>query len=105
MSSGARSPALMSMAHHQCLLYCVDQLLAVQLFNPPNNNSFRTVYNIVPQQNQTLRTCGLLPGWYGSTSQDLLTAFRCSNIQISFKASDSKDEAPQTDPVKIGSSS
>ncbi|KAL6032050.1 hypothetical protein STEG23_025203, partial [Scotinomys teguina] len=31
--------------------------------------------------------------------------FRCSNIQISFKASGSKDEASQTAPVKIGPSS
>ncbi|KAL6065347.1 hypothetical protein STEG23_005977 [Scotinomys teguina] len=31
--------------------------------------------------------------------------FRCVNIQISFKASGSKDEASQTAPVKIGPSS
>ncbi|KAL6071863.1 hypothetical protein STEG23_008820 [Scotinomys teguina] len=31
--------------------------------------------------------------------------FRCSNIQISFKATDSEDETSQTPPVKIGPSS
>ncbi|KAL6079804.1 hypothetical protein STEG23_035509, partial [Scotinomys teguina] len=52
-----------------------------------------------------MRTCGLLPGWYGSTSQDLLTALQMFQNPDQLQDNWLKDEASQTAPVKIGASS
>ncbi|KAL6082373.1 hypothetical protein STEG23_021528 [Scotinomys teguina] len=53
----------------------------------------------------TMRTCGLLPGWYGLTSQDLLTALQMFQNPDQLQDNWLKDEASQTAPVKIGASS
>ncbi|KAL6039368.1 hypothetical protein STEG23_029028, partial [Scotinomys teguina] len=52
-----------------------------------------------------MRTCGLLPGWYGLTSQDLLTALQMFQNPDQLQDNWLKDEASQTAPVKIGPSS
>ncbi|KAL6041405.1 hypothetical protein STEG23_026196, partial [Scotinomys teguina] len=54
---------------------------------------------------KTMRTCGLLPGWYGLTSQDLLTALQMFQNPDQLQDNWLKDEASQTAPVKIGASS
>ncbi|KAL6094185.1 hypothetical protein STEG23_005415 [Scotinomys teguina] len=53
----------------------------------------------------TMRTCGLLPGWYGLTSQDLLTALQMFQNPDQLQDNWLKDEASQTAPVKIEQSS
>ncbi|KAL6042398.1 hypothetical protein STEG23_017292 [Scotinomys teguina] len=52
-----------------------------------------------------MKTCGLLPGWYGLTSQDLLTALQMFQNPDQLQDNWLKDEASQTAPVKIGPSS
>ncbi|KAL6083826.1 hypothetical protein STEG23_027736 [Scotinomys teguina] len=52
-----------------------------------------------------MRTCGLLPGWYGLTSQDLLTTLQMFQNPDQLQDNWLKDEASQTAPVKIGASS
>ncbi|KAL6078871.1 hypothetical protein STEG23_020313 [Scotinomys teguina] len=52
-----------------------------------------------------MRTCGLFPGWYGLTSQDLLTALQMFQNPDQLQDNWLKDEASQTAPVKIGPSS
>ncbi|KAL6062609.1 hypothetical protein STEG23_004223, partial [Scotinomys teguina] len=51
---------------------------------------------------RTMRTCGLLPGWYGLTSQDLLTALQMFQNQDQLQDNWLKDDSPQTAPVRIG---
>ncbi|KAL6082943.1 hypothetical protein STEG23_026179 [Scotinomys teguina] len=55
--------------------------------------------------NNTMRTCGLLPAWYGLTSQDLLTALQMFQNPDQLQDNWLKDETSQTAPVKIGASS
>ncbi|KAL6092286.1 hypothetical protein STEG23_025964 [Scotinomys teguina] len=52
-----------------------------------------------------MKTCGLLPGWYGLTSQDLLTALQMFQNPDQLQDNWLKDEASQTAPVKIEQSS
>ncbi|KAL6082840.1 hypothetical protein STEG23_030392 [Scotinomys teguina] len=52
-----------------------------------------------------MRTCRLLPGWYGLTSQDLLTALQMFQNPDQLQDNWLKDEASQTAPVKTGPSS
>ncbi|KAL6041631.1 hypothetical protein STEG23_034762, partial [Scotinomys teguina] len=52
-----------------------------------------------------MRTCGLFPGWYGLTSQDLLTALQMFQNPDQLQDNWLKDEASQTAPVKTGPSS
>ncbi|KAL6035147.1 hypothetical protein STEG23_016853 [Scotinomys teguina] len=52
-----------------------------------------------------IKTCGLLPGWYGLPSQDLLTALQMFQNPDQLQDNLLKDEASQTAPVKIGPSS
>ncbi|KAL6089810.1 hypothetical protein STEG23_025758 [Scotinomys teguina] len=54
---------------------------------------------------EKMRNCGLLPGWYGLTSQDLLTALQMFQNPDQLQDNWLKDEASQTAPVKIGPSS
>ncbi|KAL6045670.1 hypothetical protein STEG23_015756 [Scotinomys teguina] len=54
---------------------------------------------------QKMRTCGLLPGWYGLTSQDLLTGPQMFQNPDQHQDNWLKDQASQTAPVKIGPSS
>ncbi|KAL6080685.1 hypothetical protein STEG23_008829 [Scotinomys teguina] len=57
------------------------------------------------RQYAKMRTCGLLPGWYGLTSQDLLTALLMFQNPDQLQDNWLKDEVSQTAPVKIGASS
>ncbi|KAL6031921.1 hypothetical protein STEG23_010147, partial [Scotinomys teguina] len=50
---------------------------------------------------EKMKTCGLLPGWYGLTSQDLLTALQMFQNPDQLQDNWLKDEASQTAPVKI----
>ncbi|KAL6067663.1 hypothetical protein STEG23_031467 [Scotinomys teguina] len=52
-------------------------------------------------RSQKMKTCGLLPGWYGLTSQDLLTALQMFQNPDQLQDNWLKDEASQTAPVKI----
>ncbi|KAL6045003.1 hypothetical protein STEG23_012816, partial [Scotinomys teguina] len=52
-----------------------------------------------------MKTCGLLPGWYGLTSQDLLTALQMFQNPDQLQDNWLKDEDSQTAPVNIGPSS
>ncbi|KAL6039635.1 hypothetical protein STEG23_012562, partial [Scotinomys teguina] len=52
-----------------------------------------------------MKTCGLLPGWYGLTSKDLLTALQMFQNPDQLQDNWLKDEASQTAPVKIEQSS
>ncbi|KAL6079882.1 hypothetical protein STEG23_014334 [Scotinomys teguina] len=54
---------------------------------------------------QKMKACGLLPGWYGLTSQYLLTALQMFQNPDQLQDNWLKDEASQTAPVKIGPSS
>ncbi|KAL6086785.1 hypothetical protein STEG23_031115 [Scotinomys teguina] len=70
-----------------------------------HGDRYASICNLLHVDIQTMRTCGLLPGWYGLTSQDLLTALQMFQNPDQLQDNWLKDEASQTAPVKIGASS